>query len=123
MFGNYIAQFLGKSSNCRKNFKFRVKVQRNDACETNDYICKDMLQSGKKEPENNLASGNLSVSSCISNSFVDEVSEHKYVSKELISANTFDYHYQSYLSKLKALLLHVLASGQWNDSRLKMCHR
>ena len=109
-----------KKSLC-KNLEVFAKIQGNDddAQSTNWKTYEEIPDAAAQKSESNLSSENLSVNPSTSNSQLEE--DLECLHREELPQYPFDY--QVYLDKLKAVLLHVLASEQWNASRLKMCHR
>lgn len=102
-----------------KCLKVFTKLKGNDDAECNSWKAHEetLLAATKKSD----SSEHVSSSPNITNSQEEEDVECQSVPGEEFSQYPFDY--QVHLDKLQAVLLHVLASGQWNASRLKMCHR
>ncbi|ONK66495.1 uncharacterized protein A4U43_C06F8790 [Asparagus officinalis] len=102
--------------------KLFAKLQENDDPKSNDWKpCKETLHAATHEFESNPSSQKSSSSPSTLNSQLDEDSKCQSIAKEDLCQYPFDY--ELYLDKLKAVLLHVLAAGQWNAPRLKMCDR
>ena len=113
---------LRSNNSLHKYLKVFAKIQGNDDAESNSWkTYQEIPHAATQKSESNLSSENLSISSSTSNSGLEEDLKNLSIRREELPHYPFDY--QVYLDMLKAVLLHVLASEQWNASRLKMCHR
>lgn len=113
---------LRSKESLNKYLKTFAKIQGNDDIESSSWGTRDEVTSSfNQKSESIISSEDLSTSPSISNSQLEEDSECQSVHGEDLSGYQLDF--QVCLDKLRAVLLHVLASGQWNSSRLKKCHR
>lgn len=120
-FGDHLKHGQVKSKqNLQKSLKISAKLQGNDDTEINNWQTYDYKPDAAHTPATNYDSETSHVKSSESHSHSDDTNFQSLPAEELCQNQL---SYQSNLDKIRAVLLHVLASEQWNASRLKVCQR
>ncbi|XP_039124516.1 plastidial pyruvate kinase 4, chloroplastic isoform X1 [Dioscorea cayenensis subsp. rotundata] len=121
IYGDYLIQPQVKLKRQPKYFQVYAKLQENgDSGSDGHSTSHDLLNAITKNSEICSSPEKRSAISDDSSCHLDQESHISSLNDELTPDSI---NYQVCLDKLKAIYLHVLASEQWNASRLNICHR
>ncbi|KAJ6830035.1 plastidial pyruvate kinase 4, chloroplastic-like [Iris pallida] len=119
---NKLVQLQARSKNQQRFPRVLVKLKGNNKSESNNRKThEDMLYGVAQKSEGTLSSEDSYAMPRKASSFPEDDSDCQSIPRQEPSLYPCDR--QVYLDKLRAIHLHVLASEQWNSSRLKLCHR
>ncbi|KAM0944508.1 putative pyruvate kinase [Dioscorea sansibarensis] len=122
IYGDYLVQPQVKLKRQPKFFQVYAKFQENgDSGSNGQRTSHDLLNAITKNSEICSSPEKRSAMSDDSSYHLDQESHISSLHEDELTPDSINY--QVCLDKLKAMYLHVLASEQWNASRLKKCHR